>query len=600
MSNPEALAGLGKRERPSDEESAAAARRPRLDGAVPRHLRVDDAVLVLEPTVLLDASLSGGGASLSGGGASLSGGGADVDSVITRGADTVWSPSETLTPEAASGAASSESRGGGGGGAGRPVALPSSLRLPDAWGPVAGPRAAIMIECDKMAAPCEGSSASADQIRPALVLLQLVTAMLKEIPDAGASSVLRKRIYDVVSAQRGHPESAFFKELTCSVHLGLVGEVDDAPVTLLCGHSFCRQCLAPLFASPSPTCPTCRDPIFLSLSALNVNLGIKGIVDHLRTEQEFLQAKAAASTMKAQPPLSPPLRPLGISLAGFKEIIARAGGRERLRGKTTDWVKTHWVLPSTFNDVSSGGGAGGAAAECFVSCDATCETQQFHKHPLAPVEHFHGCGVSVAEQLLALGRDFVAPANIFISHHYENLFLDIFDAFEAWATEKTRDAQTHYAYFDLFVNNQHAGKKSFDALSVDFGGGVRAIRNTLLCLVRPTMLTTPQLLQQLLTPSPPSLPPHNRILRICLRCAPRGVFLRSLRVSIATRRLRSSCRRAIMRSLQTRSRKTSAASARSYPTLMCAMPARTSHQTRCLSPTRSRTSCAASPLWTRA
>ncbi len=342
-----------------------------------------------------------------------------------------------------------------------------------------------MIECDKMAAPCEGSSASADQIRPALVLLQLVTAMLKEIPDAGASSVLRKRIYDVVSAQRGHPESAFFKELTCGVHLGLVGEVDDAPVTLLCGHSFCRQCLAPLFASPSPTCPTCRDPIFLSLSSLNVNLGIKGIVDHLRTEQEFLQAKAAASTTKAQPPLSPPLRPHGISLAGFKEIIARAGGRERLRGKTTDWVKTHVVLPTTCNDVSSGGGAGGAAAECFVTCDASCDVQQFHKHPTAAAEHFHGCGVSIAEQLLALGRDYVAPANIFISHHYENLFLDIFDAFEAWACEKTRDAQTHYAYFDLFVNNQHAGKKSFDALSVDFGGGVRAIRNTLLCLVRP-------------------------------------------------------------------------------------------------------------------
>ena len=346
-------AGGGKRARATDEAEfeAAARTRPRVDEARARPRDTDNVHIMLEPTILLDASISGGGA--------------EVGSVASKGGTIVETPTE-----AASSTVTSQSRVASGGGAGPSFALPSSLLLPAAWGPVVGPRNAIMIECDKMAAPYEGASASANQIRPALVLLQLAATMLKEIPDAGSSGVLRKRIYDVVRAQKGHGESAFFKELTCSVHLGLIGEDDGAPVSLACGHNFCRRCVVPLFASPSPTCPTCREAISVPLSALKVNSGIKGIVEHLLTEDALHEVKAAAATgcgVMVQPPPPPPPCPLGISLAGFKEIIARAGGREKLLGKTTDWVKTHVVLPTTFNDVSSGGGRWGQNASSAVT-----------------------------------------------------------------------------------------------------------------------------------------------------------------------------------------------------------------------------------------
>jgi len=133
-------------------------------------------------------------------------------------------------------------------------------------------------------ASVDGGSDEARRLRPAIVLLQEAAEITTTVPDAGASGGLRSRLYHAVQAQDGHDDAAFYKELRCSIHLGLAGELSD-PVTLPCGHTFCKTCLAPLFqmgaSCPTRKCPQCREPIRVAYWSLRVNVAIKGIVDHL-------------------------------------------------------------------------------------------------------------------------------------------------------------------------------------------------------------------------------------------------------------------------------------------------------------------------------
>jgi hypothetical protein len=164
--------------------------------------------------------------------------------------------------------------------------------------------AAIKVECDKIAAG-DGSEA-ANQLRPAIVLLQIAADIIKSVPEAGASGGLRWRIYQLIQAQQGDDDSALYKELRCSIHLGLTGE-DGAPVTLPCGHSFCKSCVAPMFAGGAvPKCPQCRERVSLPLSALKTNVGIKGVVDHLMP-METVAANASAAAAAATPAPAPAL-----------------------------------------------------------------------------------------------------------------------------------------------------------------------------------------------------------------------------------------------------------------------------------------------------
>jgi len=137
--------------------------------------------------------------------------------------------------------------------------------------------------CVRIAA-IEGGSDSAKQLRPAIILLKEATAITRTVPEAGDSGALRWRIYQTVQAQEGSVDSAFYKELRCTVHLGLAGENSD-PVTLPCGHTFCKTCIAPLYAANvlprNRACPQCRERITVEYSQLKPNIAIKGVVDHL-------------------------------------------------------------------------------------------------------------------------------------------------------------------------------------------------------------------------------------------------------------------------------------------------------------------------------
>jgi hypothetical protein len=147
-------------------------------------------------------------------------------------------------------------------------------------------------------AAIDGGSDEAKRLRPAIVLLQEAAEITKTVPDAGSSGGLRWRLYQAVQAQEGHDDAAFYKELRCSIHLGLAGETSE-PVTLPCGHTFCKTCVAPFYkigaSVAARKCPQCREPISVTYWSLKVNFAIKGIVDHLLPRGHTYDAAAIAA-----------------------------------------------------------------------------------------------------------------------------------------------------------------------------------------------------------------------------------------------------------------------------------------------------------------
>lgn len=135
---------------------------------------------------------------------------------------------------------------------------------------------------------------------------------------------------------------------------------------------------------------------------------------------------------------------VGLSLGGFCEFIDSHGGRDAFIGLSTSDVKRQFLLPSTATTKSS-----------------------------------------YADVLQRLGSPHVGTANKFISHVYASPFLKIVDAIGAWeARQDVDESLTYFYYFDLFVVNQHGqgAVVPFEVLRDEFGGGVRAIGHTLLCM----------------------------------------------------------------------------------------------------------------------
>ena len=122
------------------------------------------------------------------------------------------------------------------------------------------------------------------RLKPAIMLLTEASTIIRTVPDAGESGTLRWRLYQAVQAQGGSDNAALFKELRCAIHLGLAGECSD-PVTLPCGHSFCKTCIAPFFYAGASVsnrkCPHCREIITVSYQQLKTNVAIKGVTAHL-------------------------------------------------------------------------------------------------------------------------------------------------------------------------------------------------------------------------------------------------------------------------------------------------------------------------------
>ncbi len=132
----------------------------------------------------------------------------------------------------------------------------------------------------------------------------------------------------------------------------------------------------------------------------------------------------------------------GISLTGIHEFIENNGGRQAFKDKTTTQV-SELVLKMT--KLSKGG---------ISYCD------------------YIGGGV-VKEK-----------ADVFISHAWRYLFLDVVDSIKSFEAQEERDRSgtesdchmTMYYYFDLFSNNQHLDNAglSFEWWQTTF---TKAIRN---------------------------------------------------------------------------------------------------------------------------
>lgn len=155
--------------------------------------------------------------------------------------------------------------------------------------------------CDMIAVQ-EGGSDEDKRLKVAAILLKEASDIAKTVPDAGESIELRWRVYEMIQSQTGSANAALYKELACPIHLGLAGEISE-PVTLACGHTFCKTCISHIFTGVGQRkCPQCRAPITVTYASLQPNLAIKGIVAHLlpRGSTYDMAAIAAADAAVAE------------------------------------------------------------------------------------------------------------------------------------------------------------------------------------------------------------------------------------------------------------------------------------------------------------
>jgi len=149
--------------------------------------------------------------------------------------------------------------------------------------------------CDQVTAP---GSEEEKKLSAALTLMVKAAEIIKSVPGAGQHGTIRWRIYQLIQAQEGDDNAALYKELKCAIHLGLAGECSD-PVTLPCGHSFCKTCIAPMYYASvqlgQRKCPQCREQIIVSYHSLRTNVAIKGMTNHLLPRGMTYDAEAIAA-----------------------------------------------------------------------------------------------------------------------------------------------------------------------------------------------------------------------------------------------------------------------------------------------------------------
>ena len=73
-------------------------------------------------------------------------------------------------------------------------------------------------------------------------------------------------------------------ELECSI----CREILLHPVSITCGHTFCKDCLLPALQN-KPMCPLCRSPTFLQSDSLNENITLKALIE--THYSQFLNAR---------------------------------------------------------------------------------------------------------------------------------------------------------------------------------------------------------------------------------------------------------------------------------------------------------------------
>lgn len=133
----------------------------------------------------------------------------------------------------------------------------------------------------------------------------------------------------------------------------------------------------------------------------------------------------------------------GVSLSLFDDIVASWGGVEGLEGLSTTEVNEKFQKPSTFDS-----------------------------------------GSSTVSMLLKKGRhlDQIGPANVFVSHAWKYVFLDVVRALKSYFCE-AEQSQDVFIWFDLFCNNQHnAAALPFAWWTNTFSASIERIGRTVMIL----------------------------------------------------------------------------------------------------------------------
>ncbi|XP_028264781.1 nuclear factor 7, ovary-like isoform X1 [Parambassis ranga] len=87
--------------------------------------------------------------------------------------------------------------------------------------------------------------------------------------------------------------SASYEELTCSVCLTLFTD----PVTLLCGHDFCRQCITEVL-NTQHQCPLCKSSVSAEATSLPTSLTLKNLVE--KAKEGKIKKEHDEETQKAE------------------------------------------------------------------------------------------------------------------------------------------------------------------------------------------------------------------------------------------------------------------------------------------------------------
>ena len=116
--------------------------------------------------------------------------------------------------------------------------------------------------------------------------------------DTEAARSSRMLVYEVIQAQEptSHGEGAIYKDLKCGICTELVGTTPNPavpnPVTLTCGHMFCRGCVG---HHSIHICPTCRAPITVPVAHLGKSAAVAEIVSRLLPRQAVAAVAAVAA-----------------------------------------------------------------------------------------------------------------------------------------------------------------------------------------------------------------------------------------------------------------------------------------------------------------
>jgi hypothetical protein len=117
-------------------------------------------------------------------------------------------------------------------------------------------------------------------------IIKTATASGENLGENPAFSV---QLYNLIKCQRSDiHDCAMYKELRCMIPATeskpdhLCGKYDEA-VTLLCGHTFCRECIRPFYGQRCPCYHTtqCNYVLNVPINSIKKNIAVYNIVTSL-------------------------------------------------------------------------------------------------------------------------------------------------------------------------------------------------------------------------------------------------------------------------------------------------------------------------------